>query len=299
MHSIATLTSYFSNAETRLFEQIPSLYDDSSHTVFLHETVSQKEVIKVLNSQSAEESPFWQGMADFFGVCLKQQLQHFESLYPLIAQYSPLEIPTLLQTLVVPNESIWAIKTDFLLGQSVQSEQVTAQMVRQLAEHLARLHQVQSDRFGYIVGKAKTETKPSWSQHLKQQLTHLLTVHPILSSTEKEALLGQIDARFQPSAYGVIMPDLRWDQFLQQEGTLTGLTDLDALVLGPVEFDWVLLEYLLTPEQAQIFCTEYERHRAIPEIEPVRSVYRVMLFFMNVLGEKNYQAWRDYPTLFV
>jgi len=295
LHSIPRLKPYFSNAETRSFEQIPSLYDDSSHTIFLHETASQKEVIKVLNSQSAEESPFWQGMADFFGVGLKQQLQHFESLYPLIAQYSPLEIPALLQTLVVPNESIWAIKTDFLPGQSVQSEQVTAQMVRQLAEHLACLHQVQSNQFGYIFGKTKT----SWPQHLKQQLTQLLTVHPILNSSEQEALLAQIDARFQPSKFGVIMPDLRWDQFLQQENALTGLTDLDALVFGPVELDWVLLEYLLTTEQAQIFCAEYERHRAIPEIEPVRSVYRVMLFLMNVLGEKNYQAWRDYPTLFV
>ncbi|QBZ84114.1 aminoglycoside phosphotransferase family protein [Hydrogenovibrio crunogenus] len=299
MHSIPRLKPYFSNAETRSFEQIPSLYDDSSHTIFLHETASQKEVIKALNSQSAEDSPFWQGMAEFFGVHLKQQLQHFDSLYPLIAQYSPLEIPALLQTLVVPNESIWAIKTDFLPGQSVQSELVTSQMVRQLAEHLACLHQVESDQFGYIFGKTKTETKPSWPQHVKQQLTQLLSVHPLLNSTEQEALLGQIDARFQPSEFGVIMPDLRWDQFLQQENALTGLTDLDALVFGPVELDWVLLEYLLKPEQAQLFCAEYERHRAIPEIGAVRSVYRVMLFLMNVLGEKNYQAWRDYPALFV
>lgn len=297
MHSIVTLKPYFSNAETCSFEQIPSLYDDSSHAVFLHETARQKEVIKALNSQSAEGSHFWQGMVDFFGVGLKQQLQHFESLYPLIAQYSPLEIPALLQTLIVPTERIWAIRTDFLSGESVHTEQVTPQMVRQLAEHLAKLHQVQSDQFGYIVGQTKTHK--AWPQHLKQQLTHLLTVHPILSSAEKEALLDQIDARFQPSAFGIIMPDLRWDQFLQQGGALTGLTDLDALIFGPIEFDWVLLEYLLTPEQAQLFCAEYERHRSIPLIGTVRSVYRAMLFLMNVLGEKNYQAWRDYPTLFV
>lgn len=294
--AIDALKSYFVQGKTQSFKPIPSLYEDSSHHIFLHEASHGKEIIKALNSQSTSGSDFWLGMERFLGVDLKQQVSSFESLYPLIAQSSPLNIPTLLDTLTVPSKGIWAIKTDFLSGQAVQTQQVTSHMVRQLAEHLGRLHQIQSDHFGYIVDETKKEQ--DWPHHLKKQLNQCLTVRSVLSPSEKDALISQIDERFQSTSFGVIMPDLRWDQFLQLDGTLTALTDLDALVFGPVELDWVLLEYLLTPEQAQVFSLEYERHHSIPAIADVRSVYRMMLFLMNVLGEKNYQAWRDQPRLF-
>lgn len=294
--AIDALKSYFAQGETRSFKPIPSLYEDSSHHIFLHEAPHGKEIIKALNSQSTNDSDFWQGMERFFGVDLKQQVPAFESLYPLMAQSSPLNIPTLLDSLISPTEGIWAIKTDFLPGQAVQTEHISSHMIRQLAEHLAKLHQIQSDHFGYIVNG--TQKQQDWPLHLKKQLDQWLTVRPVLSLSEKDAFIAQIDERFQSVSFGVIMPDLRWDQFLQLDGTLTALTDLDALVFGPVELDWVLLEYLLTPEQAQAFCVEYERHHSIPAIADVRSVYRMMLFLMNVLGEKNYQAWRDQPRLF-
>lgn len=294
--SFTALQPYFSEGASHSFTQIPSAYEDSSHTIFLQDTAQQKEVIKALNVGSAYDSDFWQGMAHFFGVNLKQQLQCFDSLYPLIARGSSLKIPTLLQTVVVPSKDIWAIKTDFLSGQSVLAEQVTSQMVRQLAKHLAKLHQIRSTRFGYVVDGE--ENQRDWPKHLNQQLSEVLSVRPLLKPSEKEKLLSQIDAGFQPDTFGVIMPDLRWDQFLQLEGSLTALTDLDALVFGPIELDWVLLEYLLMPEHAEIFRVEYERHRGVPKIAHVRSVYRTLLFCMNVLGEKNYQAWCDHPALF-
>ncbi|MDG4811501.1 hypothetical protein P8629_00640 [Hydrogenovibrio sp. 3SP14C1] len=293
---IDALKSYFAQVDPRSFKLIPSLYEDSSHHIFLHEAPHGKEIIKALNSQSTNGSDFWQGMERFFGIDLKQQVSSFESLYPLIAQSSPLDIPTLLETLIVPSKGIWAIKTDLLSGQAVQTPQVTSHMVRQLAEHLAKLHQIRSDHFGYIANDPKKQMH--WPLYLKQQLNQWLTDRPVLSSSEKDALISQIDEHFQSASFGVIMPDLRWDQFLQLDGRLTALTDLDALVFGPVELDWVLLEFLLTPEQAQVFCVEYARHHPIPAISDVRAVYRMMLFLMNVLGEKNYQAWRDQPRLF-
>jgi len=53
------------------------------------------------------------------------------------------------------------------------------------------------------------------------------------------------------------MPDLRWDQFLSNGKQITALIDLDALVMGPIELDWVILEYLLSAQQAEWFILEY------------------------------------------
>ena len=88
-----------------------------------------------------------------------------------------------------------------------------------------------------------------------------------------------------------IMPDLRWDQFLQYDGKLSALVDLDAFVFGPRELELVLLEYLLDQQQAELFMLHYQQMHAMPDLSEVRTAYRLLLFLMNVLGEKNIDIW--------
>ena len=57
----------------------------------------------------------------------------------------------------------------------------------------------------------------------------------------------------------LIMPDLRWDQFLTDGQKITAFVDLDALIEGPAELDWTILEYLLTKEQAVWFLEAYKK----------------------------------------
>lgn len=94
------------------------------------------------------------------------------------------------------------------------------------------------------------------------------------------------------------MPDLRWDQFLTKKERLFALTDLDAIVYGPREMEWVLLEYLLTPSQAEVFLKEYTQFLPVPDLTEVRDVYRTLLYMMNVLGSTDYEAWMKQPKLF-
>jgi hypothetical protein len=93
------------------------------------------------------------------------------------------------------------------------------------------------------------------------------------------------------------MPDLRWDQFLQQNKQLTALVDLDAFVYGPKELELVLLEYLLNSEQAELFKEHYQRHSELPDLNFVRAPYRLLLFLMNVLGETDLSNWLGEGTV--
>jgi len=168
-------------------------------------------------------------------------------------------------------------------------------MVKGLAQHLTALHQVKSHNFGAVYCDNKTLRQTEWATHLKRCLPELLTRLP---ATEVRRLQAEIDEDFQPESFVLMMPDLRWDQFLQQAGQLSALTDLDAFVYAPLALDWVLLEYLLDEQQAELFKASYAVYHAIPRLQKVRSVYRAILFEMNVLGEKNYQAWCAQPYLF-
>jgi hypothetical protein len=129
-------------------------------------------------------------------------------------------------------------------------------------------------------------------------LKHLAEHHPssipenILSFALEQAKGINVE-KFMP-----IMPDLRWDQFLSQQNKLTALVDLDAIVLGPRELELVLLEYLLDEKQAALFKLYYQRQHSFPDLSKVRDTYRLLLFLMNVLGEKNIATWLQQKVLF-
>lgn len=99
-------------------------------------------------------------------------------------------------------------------------------------------------------------------------------------------------------AHGLIMPDLRWDQFLTDGKEITAFIDLDALIKAPIEIEFVILEYLLTPQQAVWFLEEYQKTQMVPNLSNTRNHYRKLLFNMNILGETDYQTWLKQPFIF-
>ena len=102
-----------------------------------------------------------------------------------------------------------------------------------------------------------------------------------------------------PPYFSPIMPDLRWDQFLQQNNQLSALVDLDAVVFGPPEIELILLEYLLTEQQADNFKKVYQQHKMMPDLSQVRICYRLLLFLMNVLGERSQATWFEVSPKFL
>jgi hypothetical protein len=94
------------------------------------------------------------------------------------------------------------------------------------------------------------------------------------------------------------MPDLRWDQFLENDGKLSALVDLDAFVFAPRELDFILLEYLLNQQQARVFAQQYQQSHSLPDLSVVRKPYRLLLFLMNVLGEEDIDTWMQAAARF-
>ncbi len=297
---LTLLLSRVPELKPEALQPLPTLFEDSSHQIWFYDDNGQRDVIKVLNFVTHDAGPFWQGMQALFDVNLPQQISGFDTLYPMVADATELRIPALLQLWLKPSAGLWGLRTDCLPGRAVTAEAVTSEMVAQLARHLAGLHRVRFDGFGEIARPAlNRQNHQAWSKRLKDWLEQQATPENGVSLAEREALLGECDRVFQPDfdagPFGIIMPDLRWDQFLQQDGRLVGLTDLDALVAGPVALDWVLVELLLNENQFNEFCNEYQKIAEIPTVSEVRAPYRAALFLMNVFGESNYQAWQKRP----
>jgi len=273
---------------------LPSPFADSSHHILLQQFDDHIEVIKGLRDD-AQDSPFWQGMHQLFGVTLSQQIAAFETCYPWLAQHTPIPLPCWLQTVYNADAQPCGVRTHFLAGQPTQTEPLEQAMVEQLADHLYHWHNLSSTRFGGL--QQPQGERQSWPKQLQDFLQTLPDASISQRQLKQQSLqpLAAHPEAFMPEQFGVIMPDLRWDQFLVEAGRLA-LTDLDAVVFGPVALEWVLLEALLTEQQANWFLKAYPERP--PTLAPVRQVYRAVLCQLQVFGEQNAQAWLNFPTWF-
>lgn len=250
-------------------------------------------MLKVCDGNAVANSTFWQGMSLLFDVQLPAQLGEFERVYDLVNQNTSLTIPNYIASdSDNRNKKQCAfILTKRMSGNMVEQQDIDDGMVITLAKHLSQLHAQKEATWGRA-----TEPKLAfneWSTRLKNTLITLAERYTIPEGLLAEALVQT--ERITPDYAVPIMPDLRWDQFLQEGGRLSTLVDLDAIVFAPRELELVLLEYLLTPEQTKAFISEYQ-HQI--DLSQVRKLYRLLLFMMNVLGETDYIVWSNRKNIF-
>ncbi len=270
---------------------LPALFEDSSHRLWHCDTADGPMILKVCDHQHIEQSSFWDGMNRLFEAKFPDSLQHIATTYQHIASVSPLNIPNYIAA--AANDFVL---TSWLQGDTVKAEKISDKMVIQLADHLGRCHQSVQSRWGRF--HQPHLSAEQWPIRLPETISILADKHAvviperILKNALQQARAIQVD-QFVP-----IMPDLRWDQFLQQQDQLSALVDLDAFVYGPQALDLVLVEYLIDARQATLFKQYYQRHQVLSDLTEVRFVYRLLLFLMNVLGETQLEAWMTrHPSL--
>ena len=265
-------------------KKLPVLFADSTHQLWQCDSVDGLLILKVCNHSSIQDSSFWKGMNKLFKADFPANLLHLAANRDQLAVVSPLEIPEIIS--VEANRFVLA---RWLYDEPVELESITDEMVSQLASHIGKCHQHTKKTWGAFHHPVLPAEQ--WPMLLHETIMTLAQNAPKLISDDMLKMVLQESQTIQAADFVPIMPDLRWDQFLQKNGRLSALVDLDACVYGPRELELVLLEYLLTSRQIEIFKKQYGHYVKIPDLTVVRRPYRVLLFFMNVLGEQNLDKW--------
>jgi phosphotransferase family enzyme len=274
---------------------LPAIYEDSTHQLWQCDTSQGQLILKICSSNQVDKSTFWQGMANLFDVDLARQLGKFDQVYKDLTTLSHLAIPEYISSGSNSQQTQAFILATKLSGTMVTNVEVDDDMVINLANHIGNLHQHGQLRWGrFFQADFGAEL---WPTRLQITLKSLAEKQKIVT-TEMLDEAVEFAANCTVDRFVPIMPDLRWDQFLQQNGNLSALVDLDAFVYGPRELELVLLEYLLDEQQANIFSEHYQKSHFIPDLTQVRKPYRLLLFMMNVLGEKDVDAWMEASTRF-
>ena len=269
---------------------IPALFEDSTHQLWYCETELGAMVLKVCNHQSVNKSTFWLGMNTLFDMDFPRSLGAIQTTHQLLADHGTFKVPP-----YIASQQSSYVLSQYLIGEDVTENNVTDELISELARHLASLHQQSFTKWGGL--HQPNLTSEQWPVRLQQTLLALLETHPTNIPTDLVDKVIKQMANIQLDSWTVIMPDLRWDQLRTLENGDIAVVDLDAFVIGPRELELVLLEYLLTPQQAEVFLNVYQSYLPWPDLSNQRLSYRLLLFLMNVLGETDIDKWLHHRVI--
>jgi len=273
------------------FEEIPCAFSDSTNQLwYAIENEHKVGVLKLCFKAGVDDSVFWIGMKGVFGLDYPSQMGKYSKVYALIASLSSVAVPKLVACESASEEYAGFIYSSMLSAQTAHDE-VNEVWVQQLSTHLGGLHQFQQKQFGALFEPEYSAEQ--WWPNIQNSIQALAELKGMDVNVQ-----SLVDGLSIPQNFVPIMPDLRWDQFMGDSTKLTGLVDLDAFVFGAVELEFVILEYLLDEQQAEVFKKAYQQFGGVPALNACREVYRVLLYFMNILGEESFDAWMQAPTRF-
>jgi len=274
-------------------------YEDSTHDIWCLKNIDNSGHDAFLKVCNNTDSTFWRITLDLFDLDLKGEIPNAKGVYELIAASTHLEVPQLLHNSIASQIAPYLLTSE-IKGKAVVQEDVNEDFVKGFAQHLANLHKKQKQNWGVI--KTPEFIKSEWSARLSKVLRRLsdLEKGKKVGGAQKlqfESLINDCE-RINVEFFVPVMLDLRWDQFFQTDGKLNALIDLDAFVYAPRELDFVILEYLLSAEYISIFKEEYLKEHTIPDLNTVRGPYRLLLYFMQILGEVDVDDWMSKDYLF-
>lgn len=268
---------------------IPNKFEDSTHQLFYCQTTDDGMVLKVCNVATIEKSPFWRGANHLFAADFPNSLGDIHLTHHFLAKNGTLSVPEFIAA-----GANRFVLTRFVTGKDLETELISEQWVVALANHIAKLHKCTYSRWGKL--HAPQFSAQEWASRLYETLNFLTQQYDMRI---EEALLSEIlrqATNIHETEFVPVMLDMRWDQFRccqssADDTNTLALIDLDAFVIAPRALDLILLEYVLTPVQWARFKQHYMQIHAWPDLAAQKSCYQLLLFLMNVLGERDLAKW--------
>lgn len=262
------------------YHSVVSPFDDATHCVYKLNSQQGSFALKLLRDTP---SAFWRGMNSLFDVQLSQQVQMSAQHYACAADYFSVTVPSLVAAQTALAYSPAYLLTAWLIGEAIHPDQIPQTLIESLAVADAQRHQIKRSTWGNAI--EPSYTPEDWRRRVALLLPQLTP--------------ESLDEVLNTDGFVPMIMDMRWDQCLQQEGRLSALVDIDALVFAPKALELVLMEYWLTPAQLVIWCRVYlSMGGDLPSLAKVRKPYRQLLWSWHIMGRLTEAEWMAWPEFF-
>lgn len=272
-------------------------YEDRGSRVIRVRT-SREHVVARTFRLNAPEGPFWGTLHALFGANPLVTAE-LATVHTCLGAVSPIPVPTLLRHGRAENRG-WAV-VELMPGSPLQDfADLTDAGLTELGRNLAAIHTHRYAALGSLSGSCSFQPD-TFPERLVSVFRRAVPDHPdgkpVADMLEDMCLAA---SALPPPRTGVpAMPDLGPSQFLQHEGRVTAVVDIDAYVAGPPELDFVCLEFFTDERAASLIARGYGELLRPPPIASVRQVYRYLFRLLTVGQDVDLVAHMSWPDYFV
>jgi Ser/Thr protein kinase RdoA (MazF antagonist) len=276
----------------------PPAYSDHTNHVWRVRTATEDVVVRLPRQTGDLDSPFWFGCHHLFGLDPRRPAA-VAPVNALLAQLSPLPVPRVLRTAPLAGRSCLIVER--LPGSRLENlNDLPLAAIETLGAAIARIHAHRFPHWGPPTG-ATQHPLATFHSRLADTLRALVArfFHhdaPLASALDRMSALA---AHLPPPAdAALVMIDVDSTQFLTDGTRLTGLVDTDAYAIAPRALDLIGYEYELDRPRAAAFAHGYRAILPLPDLRPVRPLYRYLHRLLETQGTVPLPIWLGWPHHF-
>ncbi|MGZ9584510.1 phosphotransferase [Paenibacillus marinisediminis] len=273
-------------------------YSGHASDVWYIKTASDEVIVRSSRLQTEPDNNFWWGCKYLFGID-PRHVQYMEAANTLFQPISTVPAPKIMKKVYESGREY--IVVEHMRGQTLKSFiGQPASILYQLGVWLAEVHCHRFNTFGNLVDR-RIGTTSSFHKHMAAAMSRIVERYFAESSEIREELvhiLVEMGTLKDPEAFSPVLVDMDPSQFLSDGDRITAIVDTEAYVLGPVELDFIALEYVLDHEASIPFIEGYQSVREAPSISEVRRTYRYLYRILGVQGSVDLRSWFAKPSLF-
>jgi len=282
-------------------EQITYLdpgYSGHASDVWLVKTTSREYVVRTSRWTEPPSREFWWGCHDLFGID-PRRMQHFAANAAMLSSIADIPAPRVHAHPVIEGK-------EYLVVEKMNGEVCRSfvgqpdPLLHQFGVWLARVHMQRYDYFGNLAN-TQNEPKPLFHARLSQTIRQLVErdyANDRKIVAQLDDIVLELSALPVPDHFCPIFIDLDPSQFLIQNGRLSAVVDVEAFAVGPREFDFIGLEYVLDETAAAPFLKGYSTILDPPDISMYRKAYRYFYRLLGVQGTVDLDRWFAQRPLF-
>lgn len=246
----------------------------SSNQIHIFTFGGKKYILKTPLMVGDNLSPFWLMMKNIFLFTFEKQNTHLNRLYNALKDNPHIPVAPFI---VADNE---AMIYEFMEGSSWDADEFPKGIdnAYKLGQYVGYNHQSVHEHCGIIGVEDVTDFYSGVLLHMKECINAHWNSEEMIDKKVKLFFESLKEKHFTSSRYSLMMADMSADQFLYDRENIVSCVDLDAYVIGPVEWE---LSFLKTQiEDWDSFRAGYETYQSMPAFEESSKLF----FFLMALN---------------
>lgn len=250
----------------------------SSNRLYFFESGEDKLVLKTPNLELSALSPFWKQLRHIFGSDFITQAENSVSIEKYLSRNPYIKVPKVIGTDV--KKRVFQI-FQCMEGSFYEPDEFPAdeELNYQLGQYIGWVHSQKFQGYGIFSDNLKLKNCYNFIEEVLRSMDKIIEEY--WTSNQEVIDFYKDIKRVIPDDVGpfsLIMPDISGNQFVYSEDLkrINAVVDLDAYVIGPINFELTVLEMCLTNYSS--FQKGYEQYCRLPCFKPFRSFYRFLMY---------------------